>query len=230
MCHCDRGTSVANHLVQSYLNLTLGLVVERCGGFVQEQQLRISKQGPGDASPLLLTARESCALRTAVGVEGLRQLVHELHQTLFLDSSELLVSQHLARDGHGSLQVLAQRCGKQHGFLFHEGHCSTKGGDMIIANVLAVDEHRSTLWVVETHQQLDDGALPRTRFATDSQLLSLLHSEGYVLEHLHIRTARVGEAHVPKLDVLYLPYRRHLVGEQVASRALDLLVLAIPVP
>ena len=53
----DHGPALAR-LMQRLLNLTLGLAVQRAGGFVQQKDRRVFKQSPRNTDPLFFPTRQ----------------------------------------------------------------------------------------------------------------------------------------------------------------------------
>src|SRR5579862_2783021 len=71
-----RGASL-HQAVQRALNLRLGMAVQRAGGFVQDENSRISENGSRNRKPLLLPAGERhTALRTP-RIQSVGQLLNK---------------------------------------------------------------------------------------------------------------------------------------------------------
>ncbi|MNC76678.1 hypothetical protein D3C75_1284480 [compost metagenome] len=59
--------------------MTLGLGIERRGGFVENQQRSIFQQGTGNRQALALTAGQQYAVFPDLGIQALRHLRDEVH-------------------------------------------------------------------------------------------------------------------------------------------------------
>ena len=74
----DRGESVCNDeagavrtkIFEGFLDEAFGVVVERGGGFIEQQQRWIFKQGAGDRQTLFFPAGETAAALAGNGVEA----------------------------------------------------------------------------------------------------------------------------------------------------------------
>ena len=73
----DERGAIAHELHQRLLDAALGFVVERRGGFVEDQDGRVLEQRARDRDALPLAAREQRAAIADLGVEALRQLGRE---------------------------------------------------------------------------------------------------------------------------------------------------------
>ena len=80
ICLHDRAEPVGNHqhgvmtfeLFDGLLNQSFALGIEGAGGFIEDQQLWIAKDGAGQGEPLALAAAEAVAPFADQGVEAIR--------------------------------------------------------------------------------------------------------------------------------------------------------------
>ncbi|MCY1561707.1 hypothetical protein D9M68_990060 [compost metagenome] len=86
----DENRAARAHLLQVVVNDALGLVVQACGGLVQQQQTRIGGKRPGDGNAGALTTGEETAALANHGVVALGQHIDEVVRT-----SELGCSHHV---------------------------------------------------------------------------------------------------------------------------------------
>ena len=63
----------STHLIQGRLNLGFTLCVQRWGGLVQQQDLGVANQGPGDGDSLLLSTAQLDPSLSNQGVKFLQQ-------------------------------------------------------------------------------------------------------------------------------------------------------------
>ncbi len=76
----NRGTPL-KQLCQGLLNVAFRAGVERRGGFVQDQDLGVFEEGPGNGQALLLAPREHGAALTDLGPKPLGQLLDEFQRS-----------------------------------------------------------------------------------------------------------------------------------------------------
>jgi len=74
-----QGGAALHDLVQSSLDMPLGLGIEGRGGFVENQQWGILQQGAGNCQALALAARQQYAVLPDLGIQAFGQLANEVH-------------------------------------------------------------------------------------------------------------------------------------------------------
>jgi hypothetical protein len=97
--------------------------------------------------------------------------------------------------------VVVDGGGEEAWLLRHDGHDPPESFEVVLAQVLAVEEHVPRGGLVEALYEREDGALAASAGADGRQRPSGARLEGEILEHLHLRSGRVGEVDVPELDV-----------------------------
>mmetsp|Transcript_8501 Transcript_8501/g.28495 ORF Transcript_8501/g.28495 Transcript_8501/m.28495 type:complete len:205 (-) Transcript_8501:1223-1837(-) len=154
----ERRPSLA-HLLQRSLDLILRVRVQRAGGLVEENDLRILQDGPGDSHPLLLSPGQ---LQAPLPYPRL-VLVGEVHDRVMHSSNPsgfhyLLQSCILPAVG----QVVPDCVVEQHSVLRHDADGLSQRLLFDLADIHAINAHGSLflrVQLVEAHEQTRDGAL-----------------------------------------------------------------------
>ncbi|CAN4049019.1 HTH-type transcriptional regulator immR, partial [Dysosmobacter welbionis] len=133
----DELGGIRDLLQKRFADQGVGLGVHGGGGVVQDQDLGVLQQGPGDAKPLLLPAGDVGAALLDIGVvlvgelldKGVRlgQLAHPDH---------LLVSGVL----FAPAEIILDGAGEQHVLLQHHGHLVPQGVHIVVPDVRAAHQ------------------------------------------------------------------------------------------
>lgn len=150
---------VGGELVDLLLDEVLALAVEGAGGFVEDEDLGLLDQGPGDGDPLLLPSGERDSLLAHVGLQPMGE------ELLVVDEGPR--SRRLAGPDevfvgvgfHAVGDVALERAGEERGLLRHESDLRPEAVQVEVPVVDPVEEDVSRGGVVEPLQQLDDGGL-----------------------------------------------------------------------
>ncbi len=120
--------------------------------------------------------------------------------------------------------VVGSARGKDGHVLRHDGDTAAYILRVRLADIHAVDEYRTRLRIIETHQQREHGALAGARGTDDRHRLPRLNAEGKIMQGRLTRPHRIGEAHVAELDRAARGFRqcfgrgrgcnRRLLGQQ----------------
>lgn len=80
-----RHAGLFHQLFDGALNQPFRGVVQRRGGFIQNQNVRLPQKDSGNGNALLLSARQVGAAFGQNGVDGVRETVHKLPETGFVN-------------------------------------------------------------------------------------------------------------------------------------------------
>ena len=131
----------------------VGLGVDGTRGVIEDEYLGFLEQCPGDAEPLLLTARDVGASLLDVGVIPVGHALDELVGLGKLAGfDELLV----ARIGVAPAQVLLDGAREEDVSLQDDGNLVAQGVEVVPAYVIATDSHGALGYVVEAADELDE--------------------------------------------------------------------------
>ncbi len=175
----------------------LGLGVERAGGLVEDEDLRVGDQRPGDGEALALAARQVRRALIDLGLVASGQLLDEL-----FGAGEPGRVDHLVEGGvrFGDGDVGADGAGEQEVLLQHDAERRAQVGEVVLAHVDAVDLEQARVVGVEPLDQAGDGRLARARAAHDAQRRALRDLERHLLQR-GLQRPLVGEQHLGELDV-----------------------------
>ncbi|KAF1047543.1 MAG: hypothetical protein GAK38_01894 [Xylophilus sp.] len=180
---------------QRGLHLALGEAVHVGRGLVENQDLRVGEQRACKAQQLALADREAAPALPQRRAVALRQ------------GGDEVVRAHRAR---GALDVLAAgvRCavgdvlrhrrGEQEGLLLHHADGAADAVQAQVAHVVAADQHRALIHVVEAVDQRGDAGLARAGGADQRDRLVRRHHEVDAVQHTV--AGPVAEVHAAQLD------------------------------
>ena len=199
-------------LGQRRLHRGLGLVVERGGRLVEDQDRRVLEEDARDGDALLLATGKPCAPLPHLGLVAFGQVADELVHTgapgRFADLGGGGVGQTIG-------DVVGDRPVEEVDVLLHEANRLAQGllGDL--AHVLTVDRDGARVHVVEARQKRAGRGLAAARGAHERQRLARADVEREAVEHA--LALHVGEVHVAVADgpFAHLQVRR-------ARRVLDI--------
>lgn len=173
------------------------LIIQRAGGIVQDQDLRMGRQCAGDQDTLFLPAAQ-------VGTAD-RQPVSETVLQFFdkragLGALDRLVDL-LLGDIPAKTDIFLHRVREQDVVLEHDPEFFMEFAERDPADVVAVDADRSLICIVKPDQKIDDRTLSASGRADDPERLALFQREGNICEHIGT-SGMVCEGHVVKLDMI----------------------------
>ena len=190
------------HPVQGLLHDELAFVVQRGGGLVQEQDLGLLHQGPGDSDPLLLPAAQLgppkadvCLIplvKAADEVVGIR-LLCGLHNVFPGDIP--------IESGSTIANVLRNGPAEELRLLGYDPDPLPEPSHVQVPQVPAVEKDPALQRVIEPLQELRYCALAASTLPNQRQGLSWLHDEVETLAHGGVRPRRVAEADSLKLEL-----------------------------
>jgi len=94
--------------------------------------------------------------------------------------------------------VVHHRVAEQEGILQHDPDLAAQAVGRHVAHVVAVDQHRAAVHVVEARQQVDDGRLARAGRPDDGDGLARLGGQAHAAQHVLVLV--VAHPHVAQLD------------------------------
>jgi hypothetical protein len=114
----DKCGATGHEPFERLLHQGLGLIVERTGGFIEDENGRVLEKGPGDCHPLSLAATQFHATLTNAGLVPTRQGGDEV---MSIGRSGRGLDFHQGGVEPGIGEVLANRTTKEHRLLWNHG-------------------------------------------------------------------------------------------------------------
>mmetsp|Transcript_137606 Transcript_137606/g.439670 ORF Transcript_137606/g.439670 Transcript_137606/m.439670 type:complete len:611 (-) Transcript_137606:880-2712(-) len=189
----DRGG--LEHLADGALNQCIRLVVDRCRGLVEQDDLRAPQNSPREAEQLALADAEGGATLLDLSGEAVGQGLLGVHLHTPQSIHDGLVAVLFER-----IQVASEGClSEEHRLLRDHRQLRAERVQANLLEILAVDEHRARLHLGEPQQRHDDAALAAAGAAHDAQLLPGADREGQTTQS-RIELGPVAHRDVPVLD------------------------------
>ena len=206
----------------------LGLVVERGGGFVEEQNARIVDDGSRDGDALFLTAGDATAADTDVRLVPFRHHGDEFVRVgRFRGGDDLLARGDAS--GHAGGDVVVNASGEERRFLFDDAHVSAEPHEIQLSEVDTIDVHLTRAscalnrdlerlavvarcdlfthanYFVKALQELNRRRFPATRLSDQRHSLSRVHFETQTTENggvpRRVREKDILELNLPRQSV-----------------------------
>jgi len=159
---CDNyggdGPEIISDLIYCTLNFLFIFLIKSAGRLVKKQNLRLLDESSGDSYPLLLSSRKLPARIAHVRVDALLShfLVNKIPGVCrFQRLNDLLV----CRVWVAVEEVLLDRLVEEDGLLADIPNLPSKFSKAKALNISVIDGYIAALWVVESFDKLDDGAL-----------------------------------------------------------------------
>ena len=205
----DGGAS-AHQVVQGFLNFLLGLGVHRRGGFVHDQDAWVDQQGARNRDALTLAARQTLAALAHQGVVALRQTQNE-----FMRMGGTGRSHNLSAGGTWLAvgDVVGDGAEKQKRLLQHQTNVAAVIGDADVTNVGAINANGSFAQVVETANQVHQGAFARTALPHQTNHFARRNVQAQTFDDSPVAIAKtsIGNLNVP--HHLGQGHRVHWLGD-----------------
>ena len=192
-----KGGAALAEFFQRILHQPLAFVVQRAGGFVQNQDGRIFQEHPGNGDALLLPAGQLHAPLAHIGVVPVGQLPDKA-----VGSRLLRGGLHLLPGGSGQAvgDIFINGAGEHVHLLLHHADVLPQAALGQLGDVLTVDQDASAAYVVKPGDQVAEGGLAATAGAYQRDLVARLHRFVDVGQHgpvvVVIVEADVVEGHV----------------------------------
>ena len=186
----DQRRAVLHDIFQRRLHQNFVLGVERGGRLVEQQYGSVLQDGARNGEPLALAARQGHPALADGRVISLVEMADEFGRRRALGGGLDL----LHRRGRAAVADVFGNAGtKDRRILRHQREAGTQLRGVNLANVDAIERHRSRLGIVETHQQLEHGRLSGTRRTDNSHRLTRCHTERQGMQRRCILSRRIGE-------------------------------------
>ena len=201
-----------DEIAEALTDQGVGLRVDRGGGVVEDQHLRLLQHRAGDAETLLLTTGD---VGTALGDEGVVLVREGLNELVRLGEltgrDELLVGRLRVTPA----EVLRDGAGEENILLKHDSHLVTQELEVVLPYVDAADADLALACVVETGNQLDERGLRGAGTAHDADGFTRLDVKIDVREDVILSIGLILEAHVVEIDraILHLGHRGSRICE-----------------
>ena len=141
-----------------------GFGIHAGSGFVENQNLRLVRQGARERDELLLSGGKRRAALADFFVEALGQGADEVGEVhIFGSLFNVFVLNALCPEP----DISADRSAEQERILQHHAEAAAQVGEIHVFHVDAVDSDRAFLHIVETQQQRDQRGLAGARVADD---------------------------------------------------------------
>src|SRR3954454_3433730 len=154
----DQDGAAFRDLLHVVMDDPLAFIVERAGGFVEDQDPGIAYQRTGDRDALALPARERRAALADHRIVALGELQNEIMSARQLRRVDDAVHR---QAWIGQRDVVAHRPVEQHVVLEHDSDLPTEPGRVGRHQIHSVDQHAAGLRNVEPLHQLGEGAFAR---------------------------------------------------------------------
>ena len=188
-----RGVRIA--FAQGRAQRRVGAVVERAGGIVEHEDVRMPAERAGDHHALLLPAGEVVAAHVQLGLKALLVADDEaVRLRVARCLHDLLVGERAPEADVLGDGVLKERVG-----LERDAEVRAQRGVVHRAHILPEQAHRARIRVVKAHQQADERRFAGARLAEDAQRLPAAQREVDVGERF-LAGAAVAEGDVLKGD------------------------------
>ena len=210
----DNFSGIRDELAEALADQRVGPGVHSGGGIVQDQDLGLLQQGPGDAEPLLLAAGDVAAALLNPGVVLVGELLDEL---VGLGQTAGLIHLFVGGVGVAPAEIVLDGAGEQHVLLQHHGHVVAEGFQVIASHVYAADPDRAFRHVVEPWDQLHQGALGRARTAQDADEFAGTDVEIHMLQGVALGGPGVLVADAVKIDGAVLHFLDRILGAGQAA-------------
>ena len=154
----DEARSSAHQMAEALLNQPLAFRVEIAGGLVENQQLGVGQDRPGDRQSLPLAAAEPHAAFANHGLHTVGHAVDELGGIGgFGGGADFAFGRVAPRIG----DVLSDRAVEQKHILLDNPEQRTKRFDVVIPQIAAVERHAPGRRIIESGNQIAERRLAR---------------------------------------------------------------------
>ena len=175
----------------------IGLGVHGGGGVIQNENLGLLQQRPGDAQPLLLTTGYVGAALLDVGIVAVRPVHNKLVSAgEFAGVDDLLVG----GVGVTPAQIIPDGAGEQHVLLEHHGHVVPECLQVVLPHVHTAYLDGAFAHIVQPGNQLHQGGFGRTGTAQDTYSGAAGNVQVYILQGHILGSLAIAEGNILKVD------------------------------
>ena len=192
----DQHRAVCKLVVDHIKDGILCAKVQTAGGFVQNIEVRILQEGPGQSQTLLLAAREAVAGFLEVGIVLQRQLPDELVGICLFGSGLDLIE---AGFRSGNADVVVDGLAEQLDVLGNIGDGTADRGIAVLVQRDTAHADGTVLRLIILEQELGDGGFAAAAAAHEGHLLAIGDGEGDVAQGRG--TAAVAEGDIPEFNI-----------------------------
>ena len=153
--------AVLHELLKRGLDPALRLVVERRGGFVEDQNRRILEHRTRDRQSLTLSARQPNTVVADHGLHAVRQACHEIMKISRAQGGRYGLWRRVAVSAIG--HICGDRVVKEHDLLTHPGDLSTQAGERELLDRNAVEEDPALAGRMKSGNQIGERGLAAAR-------------------------------------------------------------------
>ena len=155
--------------LQRLMDQAFALRIDGTGRLVENQDLRISKNGPRQGNPLSLTAGQSGSLLANSSLKALRQLIEKLRD---ISSLRGLFDFRRKRVGPTIADILEDRVVKQQSFLSDDSNSSPEIVKRTFPQIDAVQQDATQVGIKITRQQIHESGFAAAVLTHDGKDLS----------------------------------------------------------
>ena len=159
----DAGAA-GDHAGEGEADAVFGVGVDGAGGLVEDEDGGRVGEGAGEADELLLAGGEGGAAFADGLVEAGREGADEVGDVDFFGG---VLDVFVGDPAGAEADVVGDGAGEEERVLEDDAEAAAEGGEVLFADVDAVDENLAVLDVVEAHHEGDDGGLAGSGVADD---------------------------------------------------------------
>ena len=210
----NRGQTVRHHqqgaplgqTLNSQLHRAFRFRVQRRGGFIQQQHFGIAQNGPRNRNALLLAPRQHDAAFPQIAGIALRQGGDKIMRC---GRARGVFNLGWRRIGPAKADILHGRGRKDHRVLRHHCHGTAKIGARHVAQINAVQQDSTLLWIIKPHQQLQYRRFTRPRRPNQRHRLACRHGQRNAVQGRGFGPRRIAKADIAQGDLA-----AHRAGQQ----------------
>ena len=202
----DEACASLHQVIHRLLDQDFCPCVYGAGRLVEDQDLRIGENSPCDRQELLLPLGDVACLLIEFHIVAARQ---SLDKAVYMRRLGCPDDFFICGVKPSVTDILHDRAVEQPGILEHHAEHLAQFTAVEIFYIVSVDLDGAAVDIVETHQQLDHGRLPRSGRTHDRNLLPFLHLGGEIIDDDLIRI--VTEVYMVELHISLKPFHRNRI-------------------
>lgn len=191
------GGAIGGELVEGFLDLSFGDGVHGGGGFVHEEDVGIAEEGAGEGEALALTTGELHAVFAEEGVVALGEARDEVVGLGVAGGGFDLLVVDLVIEAVAD--VVPYGLVEDDGFLGDDADVAVPGGGLEVAEVDAVDEYLTFLWLKQAEEDVEEGGFAAAGGADEGDVFAAVDAQGDAGEDVRVAGV-VAEAEVAAFD------------------------------
>ena len=208
----DKSRAAREEGLECLLHKAFAFGIESAGGLVEDEEAGVGEDGAGNREALPLSAAEEGAAVANLSIVALGLLHDEIVGLGYLRSTDYLLHRGL---GHSEGDIVADGVVEEVGLLRDNSDMMAQRRERIGRERLAVDEDLAAAAVVETHEEVGQGALARPRAANKGHHGASGNRKADIVQHLDIGS--VAEVDILKLDALFEPFENKALLDRLQS-------------